>query len=37
MSRFIETHDLPEEAKQDLRKLTPGTYVGLAEQLARTI
>jgi len=37
MSRFIETLDLPEEAKQDLRKLTPGTYVGLAEQLARTI
>ncbi|MDO6459743.1 adenylosuccinate lyase [Granulosicoccaceae sp. 1_MG-2023] len=34
---FVETLDIPEEARQRLRDLTPGTYTGQAEQLARKI
>ncbi len=37
MQAFVQTLDLPEDAKQRLRTLTPATYVGLAERLARTI
>ncbi|KAE9606162.1 putative adenylosuccinate lyase [Lupinus albus] len=34
---FIERLDIPEAAKQNLLKLTPGTYVGTAVELARTV
>lgn len=34
---FIETLELPADAKQRLRELTPATYVGLAETLARNV
>jgi len=32
---FIKTLDLPEDAKQRLLELTPGTYIGLAAELAK--
>ena len=34
---FVETLDLPADAKQRLRELTPATYVGLAASLAEKI
>jgi adenylosuccinate lyase len=34
LHRFIEALPIPEPARQDLLALTPGTYVGLAEELA---
>jgi len=34
---FIETLDLPQDAKQYLLELSPATYTGLAEKLARDI
>ncbi|XP_014502536.1 uncharacterized protein LOC106762924 [Vigna radiata var. radiata] len=34
---FIEGLDIPEEAKTNLLKLTPDTYVGAAVELARTV
>ncbi len=37
MRGFIESLDLPVEAKQRLLALTPGSYAGLAETLARGI
>ena len=37
MHAFIETLELPEDAKQRLRVLTPGGYIGLAEHLAHEI
>jgi len=37
MRAFVESLDLPAEARQRLRELTPGGYVGLAERLARSI
>jgi adenylosuccinate lyase len=37
LAEFIETLQLPAEAKQRLRTLTPAGYVGLAETLARGI
>ncbi|KAB7763422.1 adenylosuccinate lyase [Xanthomonas maliensis] len=37
MRAFVETLELPEEAKQRLRALTPGGYTGLAERLAKAI
>ncbi len=37
LAEFIETLQLPAEAKQRLRSLTPAGYVGLAETLARGI
>ncbi|MBV2209807.1 MAG: adenylosuccinate lyase [Thermomonas sp.] len=37
MHAFIEALELPEDAKQRLRVLTPGSYIGLAESLARSI
>ncbi|PJK01221.1 adenylosuccinate lyase [Lysobacteraceae bacterium NML91-0213] len=37
MRAFVESLDLPEDAKQQLRELTPGRYTGLADRLARGI
>ncbi|ANB18553.1 adenylosuccinate lyase [Dokdonella koreensis] len=37
LGAFVEALDLPEDAKARLRALTPATYVGLAEQLARAV
>lgn len=34
LQRFIETLEVPEQAKEQLRKLTPHNYIGLAEKLA---
>ncbi|TKY68802.1 Adenylosuccinate lyase [Spatholobus suberectus] len=34
---FIEGLDIPKEAKMDLLKLTPDTYIGAAVELARTV
>lgn len=34
---FIEGLDIPKDAKMNLLKLTPHTYVGLAVELARTV
>ena len=35
MRAFVESLDLPEADKQRLRDMTPGSYTGLAERLAR--
>jgi adenylosuccinate lyase len=35
--RFIDTLDIPEEARARLRALTPADYVGKAAELARRI
>jgi len=32
---FIETLDIPDSAREEMLKLTPRTYIGYAEQLAR--
>jgi len=37
MRAFVETLALPEDAKQSLREMTPGSYTGLAEALAKKI
>ncbi|MCF7751782.1 adenylosuccinate lyase [Bacillus subtilis subsp. subtilis] len=37
MQAFVESLDLPEDAKQGLRELTPGGYIGLAADLAKAI
>ncbi|KHL60090.1 adenylosuccinate lyase [Xanthomonas cannabis] len=37
MQAFVESLQLPEDDKQRLRALTPGGYIGLAEQLARAV
>ena len=37
MREFIASLDLPAAAKQRLLEMTPGSYIGLAEQLAREI
>jgi adenylosuccinate lyase len=37
MKAFVESLDLPEDAKQNLRALTPGGYIGLAADLAKAI
>jgi adenylosuccinate lyase len=37
LAEFIETLDLPADAKQRLRELTPASYIGLAETLAKQI
>ncbi|MCY7355748.1 MAG: adenylosuccinate lyase [Lysobacter sp.] len=37
MRAFVESLDLPDEYKQRLREMTPSTYLGLAERLAREI
>jgi adenylosuccinate lyase len=35
LSEFIDRLDIPEEARARLRALTPGTYTGIADRLAR--
>jgi adenylosuccinate lyase len=37
LREFIESLELPADAKQRLRELTPATYIGLAESLARNV
>ena len=37
LADFVETLDMPEDAKQQMRNLTPASYTGYAEQLARDI
>ncbi|NUS59634.1 MAG: adenylosuccinate lyase [Lysobacter sp.] len=37
MQAFIATLDLPSDARDRLAKLTPATYIGLAERLAKNI
>ncbi len=37
MARFIDTLDIPDEARRRLRELTPGTYIGNAAEQARGI
>ena len=37
MREFIASLELPADAKQRLLEMTPGSYVGLAERLAREI
>jgi len=37
MHTFISGLDLPDDAKQRLLALTPGSYIGLADELARAI
>jgi adenylosuccinate lyase len=37
MRAFVEGLDLPAEAKQRLLEMTPGSYTGLAERLAKDI
>ena len=37
LHQFIDTLELPEEAKQQLLKLTPADYLGYAEKLAKEI
>jgi adenylosuccinate lyase len=37
MRAFIESLDLPAEDKARLLAMTPGSYTGLAEQLARAV
>ena len=37
MRSFVESLELPADAKQRLRELTPGRYTGLAAELARDI
>ncbi|MEO6366153.1 MAG: adenylosuccinate lyase [Luteimonas sp.] len=37
MRAFVESLELPDEDKQRLREMTPATYLGLAERLAREI
>jgi adenylosuccinate lyase len=37
MRAFIATLDLPPDARAHLERLTPATYTGLAERLAREI
>ena len=32
---FVESLDMPDSAKEQLKKLTPANYIGLAEQLAK--
>lgn len=34
---FVETLDIPQDAKQRLMDMTPGNYVGIAESLAKTL
>ena len=37
MRSFVATLEIPEDAKQRLMDLTPGSYIGAAAQLARAI
>lgn len=37
LREFVATLDIPDEARNELMKLTPASYTGLAEQLAREL
>jgi adenylosuccinate lyase len=37
MQAFIEKLEIPDDAKTALLALTPRTYIGYAEQLAKTV
>jgi len=37
MRTFVESLDLPADAKQRLLEMTPGSYIGLADRLAKEI
>ena len=37
MQAFVQTLEIPDDAKQRLLKLTPGSYIGAAAKLARAI
>ena len=37
MEDFLESLEIPEEAKALLRKLTPATYTGIASKLAKKL
>lgn len=37
MLTFIDTLEIPEKAKDNLRKLTPETYIGLAKEITKTL
>jgi adenylosuccinate lyase len=37
MRAFIDGLDLPADAKKALTELTPASYIGLADKLARAI
>ena len=37
MLAFIDTLEIPEEAKESLRKLTPETYIGIADKITATL
>ena len=37
LSEFIATLDIPDDEKQRLLALTPGSYTGLAESLAKSL
>ncbi len=37
LHKFVQTLDIPDDAKQRLLDLTPSTYTGLASTLARSI
>ena len=37
IQQFIDTLDMPEQAKSELKALTPGAYTGSAEQQARDV
>jgi len=37
LSAFIDTLDIPDEAKEALRKLTPGSYTGNASEQAKNV
>lgn len=37
LAKFVETLDIPEHAKQTMRDLTPGTYIGNAVEQAKAI
>lgn len=37
MIAFIDTLEIPDEAKENLRKLTPETYIGIADKITATL
>ncbi len=37
IQEFVKTLDIPDDAKQRLMEMTPGNYVGIAEELAKNL
>ncbi len=37
LANFVETLDIPEEAKQSIREMTPSNYIGNAAQQAKDL